>query len=136
MVVPRNSARGMTRPGGESMKLWSDSFRDGGPIPPRCAFGKHDPVHHFAFSDNLNPHLAWSGVGADVQSLVLVCHDADVPSRPDNVNKEGMTVPATLQRIDFYHWVVVELAPSDGTIAEGAFSRGITAKGKPGPQGP
>jgi Raf kinase inhibitor-like YbhB/YbcL family protein len=118
------------------MKLWSDSFRDGGPIPPRCAFGKHDPAHHFAFSDNLNPHLAWSGVGADVQSLVLVCHDPDVPSRADNVNKEGMTVPATLPRIDFYHWVVVELAPGNGAIAEGSVSRGITAKGKPGTQGP
>ena len=118
------------------MKLWSDSFRDGGPISPRHAFGKHDPKNHFAFSENLNPHLAWSDLAPQVKSLVLICHDPDVPSRPDNVNKEGMTVPATLPRIDFYHWVLVDLAPGSGPIAEGAFSRGITARGKPGPEGP
>lgn len=118
------------------MKLWSDSFGDGEPIPARYAFGKHDPKKHFALSDNLNPHLAWSGLDASVQSLVLICHDPDVPSRPDDVNKEGVTVPATLPRIDFYHWVLVDIPPGLGIIAEGAFSRGVTARGKHGPAGP
>lgn len=118
------------------MKLWSNSFGNGEPIPARNAFGKHDPESHFAFSDNLSPHLAWSDVPAGTRSLVLVCHDPDVPSKPDNVNKEGVTVPADLPRVDFYHWVLVDLAPDAGSIAEGAFASGITPKGKDGPAGP
>jgi hypothetical protein len=118
------------------MKLWSDSFRDGGPIPARFAFGKYDPKQHFAFSDNVNPHIAWSDLPAEARSLVLVCHDPDVPSRPDQVNKEGMTVPASLPRIDFYHWVLVDIPPNLPAIVEGAFSSGVTAKGKAGPEAP
>lgn len=29
-------------------------------------------------------------------SVVIICHDPDVPSKPDDVNKEGRTIPASL----------------------------------------
>jgi len=115
------------------MKLWSDSFTDGQPIPAKNAFGKHNPESNVELSDNLNPHLAWSDLPAGTKSLALLCHDPDVPSRPDNVNKEGMTVPADLPRVDFYHWVLVDLPADGGSIAEGEFCSGITARGKDGP---
>jgi hypothetical protein len=99
------------------MKLWSDSFGNGEAIPARCAFGKHNPQTHVELSDNENPHLAWSDLPAGTKSLVLVCHDSDVPSRPDHVNKEGVTV----------------LAPTPAEIGEGELSDGITPRGKPGP---
>ena len=67
---------------------------------------------------------------------MLVCHDTDVPSRPDDVNKAGRTVAADLPRVDFFHWLLVDLPPKDGAIAEGEFSRGVRARGKPGPAGP
>lgn len=118
------------------MKIWSDSLRDGEPIPARYAFGKHAPDTNFALSDNRSPHLAWSDLPAGTKSLALICHDPDVPSRPDAVNKPGMTVPADLPRVDFYHWVLVDLKPDSGPLAEGAFSGGITARGKGGPEGP
>jgi Raf kinase inhibitor-like YbhB/YbcL family protein len=117
------------------MKLWSDSFADGKAIPTANAFGKHDPKTHVTLADNKNPHLAWSDVPAGVKSLVLVCHDPDVPSRGDDVNKEGRTVPASLPRVDFVHWVLVDLDPGTGAIAEGEFSNGVTARGKKGPGG-
>jgi Raf kinase inhibitor-like YbhB/YbcL family protein len=44
-------------------------------------------------------------------------------------------VPSDLPRADFSHWVLVDVAP-DATIDPGAFSDGITAKGKDGPDGP
>jgi phosphatidylethanolamine-binding protein (PEBP) family uncharacterized protein len=41
-----------------------------------------------------------------------VCHDPDVPSKGDDVNKEGRKVPASLPRVDFFHWVLVDLPPT------------------------
>jgi Raf kinase inhibitor-like YbhB/YbcL family protein len=119
-----------------TMKLWSDSFAHGGRIDVKNAFGKHHPERHVELSKNLNPHLAWSDVPKGARSLVLICHDPDVPSRGDDVNKEGRTVPADLPRVDFFHWVLVDIAPSTSSIAEGELASGITPRGKPGPQAP
>ena len=118
------------------MRIWSDSFKNGEPIPAKCAFGKPNPQAHVEWSDNKNPHLAWSELPAETKSLVLICHDPDVPSRPDDVNQEGKTVPADLPRVDFYHWVFVDLSPRSSSITEGEVSSGVTPRGKSGPQGP
>jgi Raf kinase inhibitor-like YbhB/YbcL family protein len=115
------------------MKLWSDSWTNGDPIPQRHAAGKPDGAGKAAFSDNLNPQLAWSELPEGTKSLVLICHDFDVPSRGDDVNQEGREIPVDLERIDFFHWVLVDLPPQVSGIAEGEFSRGFTARGKPGP---
>jgi Raf kinase inhibitor-like YbhB/YbcL family protein len=119
-----------------TMKLWSDSFSDGSAIPTEFAFAKPHAKDHVELSDNKNPHLAWSELPSGTKSLVLVCHDPDVPSVGDNVNKEGVTVPADLPRVDFYHWVVVDLPTEPSFIAPGEYSSGITARGKtsPGPR--
>lgn len=118
------------------MKLRSDSFQHGGPIPARCAFGKHHPKTHVELSENRNPHLAWSDLPEDTRSLVIVCHDPDVPSRGDDVNQEGKTVSIALPRVDFYHWLLVDLDPGRTHVAEGEFSQGIVPHGKDGPDGP
>ncbi len=118
------------------MKLWSPGFEDGKRIPEKYALGKHDPKSHSGFTDNLNPPLAWSDLPAGTKSLVLICHDSDVPSDPEDVNQEGLTVPEDQPRVDFFHWVLVDLAPEPASIAEGEFSRGVTPQGKPGPHGP
>lgn len=115
------------------MKLWSDSFKDGGKIPGEFAFAVIDPVTHVKLSANRNPHLAWSDVPAGTKSLALVCHDYDVPSRGDDVNQEGKSVPADLPRVDFFHWVLVDLPPSLDAIKAGQYADGVTARGKPGP---
>jgi hypothetical protein len=65
---------------------------------------------------------------------VLLCHDPDVPSRGDDVNQEGRSVPASLPRVDFFHWVLIDLPATVDCIKEGEFSKGATARGKPGPQ--
>ncbi len=44
-------------------------------------------------------------------------------------------VPSSLPRAEFSHWVLVDVAP-DASLEAGAFSDGITAKGKDGPDGP
>ncbi|KQU78622.1 MULTISPECIES: YbhB/YbcL family Raf kinase inhibitor-like protein [unclassified Rhizobacter] len=116
------------------MKLWSDSWINGDRIPARHAAGRLDGSAGVGFSDNLNPHLAWSEVPPGTQSLALICHDFDVPSRGDDVNQADREVPSDLPRVDFFHWVMVDLPADLSAIAEGEFSRGFTPRGKPGPQ--
>lgn len=118
------------------MKLWSDSFRDGEPIPAEFAFARIDARHHVALAGNRSPHLAWWDVPAGTGSLALVCHDFDAPSAPDDVNHPDREVPPSLARVDFYHWVLVDLPVSLGAIAPGAFSDRVVPKGKPGPEAP
>ncbi len=116
------------------MKLWSDSWTNGDRIPMRYAAGRPDGAGGAMFSDNLNPHLAWSDLPPAAQSMVLICHDFDVPSRGDDVNQPGREVPAELPRVDFFHWVLIDLPPQPTVIDEGEFSRGFVARGKPGPE--
>ena len=118
------------------MKFWSDSFADGAAIPANYAFCAPDPAARVKLSQNRNPHLAWSDLPKGTQSVVLICHDPDVPSKPDDVNQEGRTIPAKLPRVDFYHWVLVDLDPGLAMIKAGDFSDGVTARGKRGPEGP
>jgi len=115
------------------MKLWSDSWADGETIPLRYAAGKPDGKGGATFSDNLNPHLAWSDAPPGTMSFALICHDFDVPSRGDDVNQPGREVPADLPRVDFFHWVLVDLPATRLQIGEGEFSRGFTPRGKSGP---
>jgi Raf kinase inhibitor-like YbhB/YbcL family protein len=115
------------------VKLWSDSFINGERIPTVYAAGKPDVARGVTFSDNISPHLAWSEVPAGTKSFALICHDFDVPSQGDDVNKPDREVPADLPRVDFFHWVMVDLPPTLSELVEGQFSRGFTPHGKPGP---
>jgi Raf kinase inhibitor-like YbhB/YbcL family protein len=115
------------------MKLWSDSFKDGAAIPGEYAFCVIDPATHVALSNNKNPHLAWSDVPAGTKSFALIVHDPDVPSRGDDVNQEGKTVPADLPRVDFFHWVLVDLPANTTQIAAAEFCASVTPRGKSGP---
>ena len=118
------------------MKLSRSSFRDGQPIPGANSFCVPDPETHVTLGDNRNPALAWADLPAGTRSLVLIVHDPDVPTVPDDVNQEGRTVPADLPRFDFFHWVLVDIAPSVSGIEAGAHSDGVTPRGKGGPQAP
>jgi len=116
------------------MRLTSKSFANNGPIPAEFAFCAPDPATHATLSKNLNPHLDWQDVPPTAKSLALICHDPDVPSRPDDVNQEGRTISAKLPRVDFYHWVLVDVSSTTLRIKEGEYSNSVKAHGKPGPE--
>jgi Raf kinase inhibitor-like YbhB/YbcL family protein len=118
------------------MKFSSSRFADNGKIPGDNAFCVIDAKTHVAMSKNHNPDLSWSDLPAGSKSLVLICHDPDVPSKGDDVNQEGKSVPEGLPRVDFFHWLLVDLKPDASPIHEGEFSNGVTARGKSGPAGP
>jgi Raf kinase inhibitor-like YbhB/YbcL family protein len=116
------------------MQLRSDSFENGQPIPATFTFGKRaDP---FALSDNHSPHLAWKNAPSATRSFVLTCIDTDVPSRGDDVNQAGRTVPADLPRVEFVHWLMANIPAECGELAAAACSDEVTPRGKREPFGP
>ncbi|HEX7158662.1 MAG TPA: YbhB/YbcL family Raf kinase inhibitor-like protein [Edaphobacter sp.] len=118
------------------MRLTSKSFKDDGPIPGEFAFAVVDSKAHVALSKNRNPDLAWSDVPTGTKSFALICCDPDVPSKGDDVNQEGRVVPASLPRVNFYHWLLWNIPASMHGIAAGSQSDGVTPRGKNGPEAP
>ncbi|MHB1058503.1 MAG: YbhB/YbcL family Raf kinase inhibitor-like protein [Rhodanobacter sp.] len=116
------------------MQLRSDNFENGRPIPATFTFGRRaDP---FALSDNHSPHLAWKNAPPATRSFVLTCIDTDVPSRGDDVNQPGRTVPADLPRVEFTHWLMANIPAECGELSAGACSDEVTPRGKRDPFGP
>jgi Raf kinase inhibitor-like YbhB/YbcL family protein len=118
------------------MKISSQSFNDGAAIPGEFAFAVIEPLTHVALSGNRNPHLAWTEVPEGTKSFVLICHDSDVPSQADDVNKEDREVPASLPRVDFFHWTLMDIPAEAREIVAGGHSNGVTPRGKTGPEAP
>lgn len=113
-----------------SLTLEIPSFQNNSPIPGDYAFCVPDPANKVTLGPNRNPHLRWANVPEGTESFALIVFDPDVPSEGDKVNKEGETVPAALPRVDFYHWVLVDIPATLTEIPEGADSNGVTAGGK------
>lgn len=119
------------------MRLTSESFRNDARIPAEFAFGKPgDAGEPCVLSANRNPQLAWKDAPAGTKSFALVCIDGDVPSRGDDVNQPGRTVPADLPRVDFAHWLMIDIPATCTSIAAGTCSEGVTPHGKRDPKGP
>ena len=79
------------------LALTSPSFADGAPIP----------VRHTCEGGDVSPPLAWSGVPAGTQSLVLIVDDPDAPD------------PAA-PRTTWVHWVLYNLPPQATGLPEDA----------------
>ncbi len=114
-----------------SFTLQLPAWADGAPIPARFAFGQPGTDGPFAVSDNVSPALSWAGAPSGTRSFCVLCVDTDVPSSGEDVNQEGKTVPADLPRVDFFHWVLVDVPASVSALEEGAASNGVTPRGKP-----
>lgn len=113
------------------MRIHSDSFEPGQPIPARYAAGAPD-----GFGGNRNPHLAWDDVPEGTRAFALLCIDPDAPTDPSLAGKDGVEIPVEHPRGPFVHWVMVDLASELRSIAEGSASDGVTKGGKRMPPGP
>lgn len=116
------------------MKLWSDSLKEGELFPSSFVLGVPNPQTHVTFADNRNPHLAWSNAPDNTLSFAIICHDPDVPSVGDDVNQEGRSVPADLPRVDFFHWVLIDIPVQTTSIVDAEFSSCFVPHGKTGPE--
>ena len=113
------------------MRIHSDSFEPGQPIPARYAAGAPD-----GFGGNRNPHLAWDDVPEGTRAFALLCIDPDAPTDPSLAGKDGVEIPVEHPRGQLVHWVMVDLASELRSIAEGSASDGVTKGGKRTPPGP
>ncbi len=118
------------------MKLWSDSFSEGSQIRPDFTFLMPHSTQHAALSKNRNPHLAWGDLPPETKTLVLIVQDLDAPASKEFVNKTDKTIPFDFPRVNFFHWVLVDIPIKGSPIQSGEFSKEVTVKGKPGPGGP
>ena len=106
------------------MRIRSDSFRHGKPIPAEFALGAPD-----GFGGNRNPHLAWDDVPEGTRSFVLMCIDTDAPTDPALV-AGAEPIPVDHPRGDFVHWVVADIPAEVREVPAGAASDGVTRRGK------
>ncbi|GIX41943.1 MAG: phosphatidylethanolamine-binding protein [Leptospiraceae bacterium] len=112
------------------MKLISNSFQHGERIPEKYAFCIHSPKDKVTFGKNLSPHLKWFDIPKNTKSFVLLCVDKDVPSKGDDVNIEGKKIPISLPRVNFYHWILIDIPVSITELQEGVDSNAVVSKGK------
>lgn len=89
-----------------ALKISSSVFEDGGEIPARFTCQGTD----------VSPPLAFSGVPADAQSLVLIVDDPDAPD------------PAA-PKMTYVHWVIYDLPPDTSGFPEGMKALPAGAKG-------
>lgn len=82
------------------MRLWSDDFREGEPIPDKCAYRKQ----------NMSPHLAWDDVPEGTKSFALMCNDPDAPVG------------------DWIHWLVHSIPPETRELKSGEQPPGVEEK--------
>ncbi|MCG7601236.1 YbhB/YbcL family Raf kinase inhibitor-like protein [Halomonas sp. McH1-25] len=112
------------------MKLTVQGIEDQQPIPETFAFGVPGEGEPMTLGANRNPALTWSEVPDNTRSFAVLVVDPDVPGDPSDVNQEGKTLPPSMARVDFYHWVVVDIPGETRAIGEGEDSDGVTPKGK------
>ena len=118
----------------KSMTVSIDGLKNKGRIAGNLAFCIPAEKGHVQLGPNKSPAIKWAGAPKETKSFAIVALDTKVPSVADNVNKEGVTIPATLARARFFHWVLIDIPATTTGLALGADSNGVTAKGKaPGP---
>jgi len=115
----------------KTLKVTIGAWTNGASIPEAHAFCIPSEEGHVTMGANRSPGIRWSGAPSGTRSYAIICHDPDVPSVPDDVNKEGVTIPADLPRLHFFHWVLVDIAAAESALGEGADGDGIIARGKP-----
>jgi Raf kinase inhibitor-like YbhB/YbcL family protein len=86
---------------------------------PGFGAGEEIPSEYTCEGRDVSPPLRWSGVPEGTRSLALIVDDPDAPD------------PAAPKRT-FVHWVVVDLPPDAGGLAEGAGQDGLPAGARAG----
>lgn len=112
------------------MKVTITGWSDGDAIPSEFAFGQIPDEGRFELGGNINPEISWSDAPEGTKSFALICHDPDVPSVGDDLNQEDRFVSKSLPRVDFFHWVLVNIPTGRHSIAKGEASSTVTLGGK------
>ncbi|NKB49662.1 MAG: YbhB/YbcL family Raf kinase inhibitor-like protein [Alphaproteobacteria bacterium] len=115
----------------QNLDVTVEGLEPGGRIAREFAFGVPADDELFTFGPNISPAVSWSAGPDGTKSYAVIMHDASVPTVFDDANQEGKTISADLARMDFYHWILVDVPAAVASIAKGAESDAVVAKGKP-----
>lgn len=100
-------------------------------LPDRLTFCRPDGRGRATTGGNRSPAVRWSAGPFGTRSYAIVMTDRDVPADAARVNRAGLSIPTAASRTTFYHWMLVDLAPTIRSLPEGADSSGVTPRGKP-----
>ncbi|MGZ8579805.1 MAG: YbhB/YbcL family Raf kinase inhibitor-like protein [Actinomycetota bacterium] len=118
-----------------SMSLQSRSVADGEPIAGAHAVATPTPdgKAEMAGADR-SPHLRWEGEPEGTRSFAISVVDPDVPADRTRMGVEDLELGDDEPRVDFAHWLVVDLPSAVHELPEGAGGEGFVAHGRaPGP---
>lgn len=81
-----------------------------------------------------SPHLRWSGEPDGTRSFAVSVVDPDVPADRTRMGIEGVSLGDDEARVEFAHWLVVDLPAEVHELPAGAGGAGFVAHGRtPGP---
>lgn len=118
------------------MKLTVSGIEDGKAVPEKFAFGVFNEDDHMCFGANRSPEVIWDQAPEGTRSFAIVMFDPDVPGVADDANQEGKIVSRDIPRVDFFHWLLVDIPAHVRCLPEGEDSDGVTPKGKESSGGP
>ena len=114
-----------------TLEITIDGISEGQRISEKFAFGVRTEDAPFTFGPNISPAMTWSAGPAGTKSYAIIMHDRSVPTVFDDANQEGRTIPAGLARMDFMHWILIDIPATTTSLTEGAESDSVVPKGKP-----
>lgn len=110
----------------------SMSVADGEPIPETFAVAAPTPDGRSELAGrDLSPHLRWSGEPDSTRSFAISVVDPDVPADRNRMGVEGLSLGDDEPRVEFAHWLVVDIPTDVHELPEGAGGDGFVAHGKP-----
>jgi Raf kinase inhibitor-like YbhB/YbcL family protein len=118
-----------------TMTIESISVADGSPIAEAFAVATPTPDGRAEMAGaNRSPHLRWSGEPEGTRSFAVSVVDPDVPADRTRMGVEGLSLGDDEPRVEFAHWLVVDLPSDVHELPEGAGGDGFVAHGRvPGP---
>ncbi len=115
----------------QTLKVSVDSLARVKVIPDKYAFCNPAKEGHTKPGADVSPRISWSRGPAGTKSYAIIALDTDVPSIRTDMNQEGKTVSATMPRLTFYHWVLVDISAKVRHLTTGEDSSARTVGGKP-----
>lgn len=113
-----------------SLEVHIEGISEGQRIAEEFAFGVRTADTPFTFGPNISPAMGWSAGPDGTKSYAIIMHDRSVPTVFDDANQDGKIIPADLARMDFMHWILVDIPAATTSLSKGAESDGVVPKGK------
>ena len=116
----------------ERLAVTVDHVELGGTLPAKYTVCTAKTPGHIGWSQDINPEISWSPGPKGTESYAVFLEDPNVPAaHRDWVDQPDKTLPPSLKRRIFFHWVLVDIPASVTSIAEGEVANGLVPHGKP-----